>query len=110
MAMRGKTVARILIGFAAAGAAVWAYGWYDAYALADKACLRARKDTSADKAKAHLVEVAARGSAKVTDDGDRTTVVFRWMFSDVAACTFRSQGGRVVEVVSGSVDRLGLRK
>ena len=89
---------------------VWVYGWYDAYSLAHKACLGARKDAPVDKAKAQLLAVSEQRGAKVTDAGDRTTVVFRWMFSDVAGCTFTSKGGRVVAATSGSLNRLGLNK
>lgn len=80
---------------------VWLYGWYDAYGSANKACSRARVGASADRADTHLREIAAAEGAEVRVSGDRTIAVFRWMYSNVAACTFVTRGGKIVEVQVG---------
>jgi len=93
----------IRIAVVALGCAVlaWTYGWYDAYASADKACLRARVGEPAERAKAQLREIAAASGVEVRELGERTSAVFRWMFMDVAACTFVARDGKIAEMRVG---------
>lgn len=99
--MKLRSVSRTIVGALVAGVLVWAYGWYDAYLIADKACLRARVGEPAEPARAHLREIAASRGTEARDSGERATAVFRWMFSDVAACTFVVRDGKVSDVLVG---------
>lgn len=99
--MKPRTGIRIGVAASAAAALIWTYGWYDAYTIADKACLRARVGAPAEPAKAHLRQVAASRGSDVRESGERTTAVFRWMFSDAAACTFVARDGRIIEMHTG---------
>ena len=99
--MRISRRIRIATGASVAVLLVWLYGWYDAYGSADKACGRARVGGAADRADTQLREIAAAQGAEVRVTGERTTAIFRWMYSDVAACTYVARGGKIVEVQAG---------
>jgi len=100
--MKLRTGIRIALGGSVAAVLVWGYGWYDAFAIADKACLRALVGAPVERAKAQLREIAAARGIEVRESGERTTAVFRWMFSDVAACTFVSRDGKIIEMRVGA--------
>ena len=91
--------------------AVWlAYDSYDALIIADKACLRAHKGSPGAQAKAHLRQIAASRGVEVIESGDRTTAIFPTMLSSGKACTFRVEGGVVIEREVGVRPVPGLRK
>ena len=100
--MKLRTGIMIAVGASAAAVLVWANGWYEAYVAADKACLRARVGEPAERAKTHMHEIAASRGTEVRESGERSTAVFRWMFSDVAACTFVARDGKIIEVRVGT--------
>ena len=81
---------------------VYVYGFYAAYSDAQKACLKARLGEPADQARTQLRGIAAARGVEVRESGERTSAVFRWMFSDVAACSFVSRDGKVIEYQVGS--------
>ena len=92
---------KIGAGVVLAAVTVWVYGWYNAYSIADKACLNARVGAPADRAKAQLKAVAASRGVEVDERGDRTSVVFRWLSADVAGCRFVVRDGKIAEVSAG---------
>ena len=108
--MNAKTLVRtgVILGVLGTGWVV--YDSYDTLSIADKACLRATKGSSADQAKAHLRQVAKARGADVIESGDRTTAVFGGTFSSGRACTFRVAGDVVIERGVGSPSVLGLQK
>ena len=84
------------------GVPAWMFGYYDAYTIADKACLRARVGAPAERAKQHLRDVAAGRGVEVRESGERTSAVFQWLRSYVAGCSFVTRDGRVIEVLLGT--------
>ena len=100
--MRLRTGIRIAVVASVAAVLIWSFGWYDAYFIAEKACLRAHVGASAEQAGAHLREIAAMRSAKVLESGERTTAIFRYMSSDVSACTFVARDGKIIEQEFGA--------
>ena len=103
--MKRRNIARIAVVLVLAAIGVCAFGWYDAYALADKTCLRARNEPDGRKAREELLQIAAQRNAHVIAAADRVTIMFSWMLWDVAACSVVIQGGRIVEAASGSAAR-----
>ena len=55
----------VAVGASVAAVVVWYVGYYDAYVIADKACLRARVGAPAEPAKAQLRAVAAGRRSEV---------------------------------------------
>jgi len=103
--MKRRSVARIAFVLVLVAIGVCVFGWYDAYALADKTCLQARTEPDGRKARERLLEIAAQRNAHVIAAADRVTIMFSWMLWDVAACSVVVQGGRITEAASGSVAR-----
>ena len=72
----------------------WAWGWYEAYAGADKACQSLRQARSLADAAGRLRE----GGAVVFERDGRTIGVFRFLGVSVGTCSFRFVGGTVADV------------
>ena len=94
--MKLRTGIRIAVWGSLAAVLILIYDHYSAYAMADKACLRAGVGAPADRAKANLREAATASGTVVRESGERTSAVFHSMFSE-AACTFVARDGKIVE-------------
>lgn len=79
-------------------AAGWTWGWYEAYATADKACRSLRQARSLADAVGRLRE----GGAVVSERDGRTVGAFRFLGVAVGSCSFRFVGGKVADLQWGS--------